>query len=88
MHTGESSDSVNAIIKRFSELFGSIAPEKGSYKAGPTVGKRVYNKMQVRATRQSPCGDHFNRSASCYSWYVRHHKATTKPEIVVVSLIN
>ncbi len=51
MHTGESSDSVNAIIKRFSELFGSIAAEKGSYKAGPTVGKRVYNKMQVRATR-------------------------------------
>ncbi|HEY6757572.1 MAG TPA: Rpp14/Pop5 family protein [Nitrososphaera sp.] len=30
MHTGESSDSVNAIIKRFSELFGSIAAEKAA----------------------------------------------------------
>jgi RNase P/RNase MRP subunit POP5 len=30
MHTGESNDSVNAIIKRFSELFGSIAAEKAA----------------------------------------------------------
>jgi len=30
MHTGESSDSVNAIIKRFSELFGSIAAERAA----------------------------------------------------------
>lgn len=30
IHTGESSDSVNAIIKRFSELFGSIAAEKAA----------------------------------------------------------
>ncbi|MFL6491420.1 MAG: hypothetical protein ACJ70M_07955, partial [Nitrososphaera sp.] len=29
-HAGESSDSVNAIIKRFSELFGSIAAEKAA----------------------------------------------------------
>ncbi len=29
-HAGESSDSVNAIIKRFSELFGSIATEKAA----------------------------------------------------------
>jgi RNase P/RNase MRP subunit POP5 len=28
MHSGEANDSVNAIIKRFSELFGSIATEK------------------------------------------------------------
>ena len=27
-HAGESGDSVNAIIKRFTELFGSIAAEK------------------------------------------------------------
>ena len=27
-HAGQSSDSVNAIIKRFSELFGSVAAEK------------------------------------------------------------
>jgi RNase P/RNase MRP subunit POP5 len=30
MHTGESSDSVNAIRKRFSELFGSINAEKAA----------------------------------------------------------
>lgn len=30
MHTGESNDSVNAIINRFSELFGSIAAEKAA----------------------------------------------------------
>jgi RNase P/RNase MRP subunit POP5 len=29
-HAGESSDSVNAIVKRFSELFGSIAAEKAA----------------------------------------------------------
>ena len=29
-HAGESRDSVNAIIKRFSELFGSIAVEKAA----------------------------------------------------------
>jgi RNase P/RNase MRP subunit POP5 len=29
-HAGESGDSVNAIIKRFSELFGSIATEKAA----------------------------------------------------------
>jgi RNase P/RNase MRP subunit POP5 len=30
MHDGEANDSVNAIIKRFSELFGSIATEKAA----------------------------------------------------------
>ncbi len=30
MHAGESSDSVNAITKRFSELFGTIAAEKAA----------------------------------------------------------
>jgi RNase P/RNase MRP subunit POP5 len=30
MHAGEVNDSVNAIIKRFSELFGSIATEKAA----------------------------------------------------------
>ena len=29
-HTGKSSDSVNAIVKRCSELFGSIAAEKAA----------------------------------------------------------
>lgn len=30
MHTGESSNSVNAITKRFSELFGTIAAERAA----------------------------------------------------------
>jgi RNase P/RNase MRP subunit POP5 len=30
MHAGESSNSVNAITKRFSELFGTIAAEKAA----------------------------------------------------------
>jgi RNase P/RNase MRP subunit POP5 len=30
MHAGESNDSVNAITKRFSELFGTIAAEKAA----------------------------------------------------------
>ena len=30
MHAGECSDSVNAITKRFSELFGTIAAEKAA----------------------------------------------------------
>jgi RNase P/RNase MRP subunit POP5 len=30
MHDGEANDSVNAIIKRFCELFGSIATEKAA----------------------------------------------------------
>jgi RNase P/RNase MRP subunit POP5 len=30
MHSGEANDSVNAVIRRFSELFGSIATEKAA----------------------------------------------------------
>ena len=30
IHSGEANDSVNAVIRRFSELFGSIATEKAA----------------------------------------------------------
>ena len=38
MHTCDSRDSVNAIIKRFSELFGSIAAEKAAIRLVQQAG--------------------------------------------------
>ena len=47
MHSGEANDSVNAIIKRFSELFGSIATEKAAIKLVCSSAKETIIKCRL-----------------------------------------
>jgi RNase P/RNase MRP subunit POP5 len=47
IHTGDSSDSVNAIIKRFSELFGSIAVEKAAIRLVQRSGNESIIKCRL-----------------------------------------